>query len=153
MHDRTEWTRGTANEVKVKNRTYKNLVEFSRPCATCEKPFSIFVTKKIADGHADSNSFGLKNCPDHRRNKPIGEAGDAVQMANNTMKEELAGLYARDKAMFAEIQELKARLAKYELGPAMAAQAEGVTHPMEPMPREQVAKLYGFKAQNKLPWE
>jgi hypothetical protein len=38
------------------------------------------------------------------------------------MSEELQGLYGRVKDQFEEIQVLKAKLAKYELGPAMAAQ-------------------------------
>lgn len=123
MHDRTPWTRGEAGEVKIKNRIYKNLVEFSRECATCKKPFSIYVTENIADGKSDSNSFGLKNCEEHRRNKPTVELAEieALKMANSTMKEELAGLYVRDREQFAQIQELKARLSAYELGPAMAA--------------------------------
>lgn len=117
MHDRTGWLRGRAGEHKIKNRTYKNLVEFTRQCATCEQPFSIFVTEKIANGHADSNSFGLKNCPEHRRT-PIrpdnGPEMDKLRMANQIMREELEGLYARDKELFAENQVLKARLASYE---------------------------------------
>lgn len=125
MHDRAGWTRGTSGNHVVKGRTYKHLVDFTRPCATCEKPFSIFVTQKIADGHADSHSFGLKNCPAHRRNKPADEGTEleTLRMANNVMRDELAGLYVRDKELFAEVQALKARLAAYELGPAMAAAA------------------------------
>lgn len=122
MHDREEWTRGGSGPKVIKGKTYKNLSEFMRPCATCGEPFSIFVTGKIASGHADSNSFGLKNCEKHRRNK-AGSELDAVTMANSVMKEELAGLYVRNKDLFAEVQVLKARLAVYELPAAMAAQA------------------------------
>ncbi len=68
---------------------------------TCEKLFSIFVTAKIANGHADSNSFGLKNCEEHRRNKPAADLTEieVLRTANVTMREELTGLYARNKEM------------------------------------------------------
>lgn len=123
MHDRSAWLRGTPGPKIIKGREYKNLVEFSRKCQTCEKPFSIFVTSKIAAGHADSNSFGLKNCPEHRRNRSAGDVADTerLRMENNVMREELAGLYERDKAQFAEIQELKGRLAQYELQGALSS--------------------------------
>lgn len=163
MHDRTEWTRGQAGDIKVKNRTYKNLVEFSRPCATCQKPFSIYVTNKIAGGHADSNSFGLKNCPEHRRNKATGDLSDveALRMANSVMKQELAGLYARDKDQFAELQELKARLASYELQGAMSAVAEdpyllfgqGPRHAPGTAMAQKDEFLDGIMNRNKMPWE
>lgn len=130
MHDRTGWTKGATGNVSIRRRdgtekTYKNLVEFMRPCATCAENFSIFVTPKIAAGHADSNSFGLKNCEKHRRSS-IRKAEpelEKLRMANAVMKEELSGLYGRLSEMFDETQRLKARLAKYELQPAMEAQA------------------------------
>ena len=100
MRDRTEWTRGDGGA--------KNTVEFSRPCVTCGKPFSIFVSKRIASGDADSNSFGLKNCEEHRRGK--APASDL-----ETMRAELAILKQRDKEQFAEIQELKAKIAALEI--------------------------------------
>lgn len=131
MHDRSEWIKGTAGEVTLtvrgKNRTYKNLTPFSRPCAACGEMFSIHVTEKIAAGHADSNSFGLKNCEKHRRSHgPTVDHAELekLRMINVTMKGELDGLYARDAEHFAEIQSLKARLAQYELPAAMATLAE-----------------------------
>lgn len=115
MHDRTEWKRGEPGPRKIGKKTYVNLVEFSRPCAACGKPFSIHVTAKIANGAADSNSFGLKNCPEHRRggSKDTTEL-DQLRMANGIMREELEGLYVRDKELFAELQALKARLSVHE---------------------------------------
>lgn len=112
MHDRTPWTRGPDGPKFIKNRTYRNLVEFSRPCATCQKPFSILVTNKIASGTADSNSFGLKNCPEHRRSsvRVDNTELETLRMANQTMRQELVGLYQRDKDMFAEVQALKAQI-------------------------------------------
>lgn len=118
------WERGASGEVKLKGRTYKDLTEFKRPCATCGNYFSIFVTAKIAEGRADSNSFGLRNCEEHRR-LPVPKADspelEQLRMENRTMKEELDGLYKRDAEHFAEIQQLKARLSKYELTPALQA--------------------------------
>jgi hypothetical protein len=126
MHDRTPWTRGRTGDFQLKNtkgkeRTYRGLTEFTRPCATCGEPFAIHVTAKIAAGEADSNSFGLKNCEQHRRNFVATEAvtNETLRMANDVMKQELAGLYERNQELFAEVQVLKARLAQYELQPAM----------------------------------
>lgn len=121
MHDRTAWTRGTTGPHKIKNKTYNNLVQFTRKCASCENTFSIFVTPKIADGHADSNSFGLKNCAEHRR-QSIPRAGDetelaTLRMANKVMKQELDGLYER--------------LAQYELPAAMRNHAAQTKMPWE----------------------
>lgn len=122
MHDRTGWTRGNGGPQVIRGKTYTNLTEFTRTCAACNKPFSIFVTSKIANGHADSNSFGLKNCEEHRRNKSDGDV-EKLRTANVTMNEELAALYARDRAQFEEIQKLKARLAQYELQSAIGCEA------------------------------
>lgn len=113
MRDRTDWVRDTSDEpIKVGKKTYKNLVRFSRACATCAQPFSIQVTRKIADGLADSNNFGLRNCEKHRRSGS-GDNPETI-MVNNVMKAELEGCYAT-------IRELQARLALYELPAAMRA--------------------------------
>lgn len=142
MHDRSKWTRGSTGDHTIKNRPYKNLTEFSRRCATCDGLFSIFVTSKIADGHADSNSFGLKNCPNHRR-API-RTDDAeterLRMANRVMSEELEGFYARDRELFAENQALKARLAIHE--PSSV-----------PTEWQKTNDAHLIARQNKMPWE
>ena len=139
MRRRDGWERASTGAQTIKGKAYRKLVEFTRPCATCEKPFSIFVTEKIANGHADSNSFGLKNCEVHRRNKAAPDLGEQEKLrtANVTMSEELAGLYASNRDLFAELQVIKARLARYELPAAMAAQ-EHTTNSVLP---------------NKMPWE
>lgn len=116
MRDRTGWTRGENGPRKIGRKTYGNLTPFTRPCAVCGEPFSIFVTPKIAIGNADTNNFGLRNCEKHRRSKEAGGPEDdmaGLRMANEIMKQELAGLYAR-------LAELNERLAQYELQPAMA---------------------------------
>jgi hypothetical protein len=122
MHNREEWTKGQTGDHFIKGKKYRNLTEFYRPCQSCGKPFSVFVTQKVADGHADSNSFGLKNCEEHRRQKPA-EAPELSQLRTYkaTTDEELQALYDRNKELFEELQVCKARLAQYELASAMAA--------------------------------
>lgn len=122
MHSREGWERGEAGPKIIKGKTYRDLTEFKRPCQKCGTLFSIFVTGKIAAGHADSNSFALRNCEQHRR--VSGAANTELSQlrgAHDTMTAELEGLYSRVREQFEEIQILKARLAKYELPEALAA--------------------------------
>lgn len=128
MQDRKEWVRCEGGPVKLKGKIYPNLVEFRRNCATCNEPFSIHVTQKIANG-ADSHSFGLKNCEKHRRNKSADEVavGSPVYMANLVMKDELEGLYVQMAAMREENSALRQRLSVYELQPAMERVAKPLT--------------------------
>jgi hypothetical protein len=125
MHDRSEWERGTPGPKTIKGREYKNLIEFKRPCASCGEPFSIYVTSKIANGHADSNSFALKNCEKHRRNRSAADESEVetLRTANVTMREELTGLYEQVRTQFEELQICKAKLAQYELPAALVEQA------------------------------
>ena len=120
MRDRSEWIRGETGPQKIGTRSYKRLTEFSRPCATCKHPFSIFVTEKIAEGLADSNNFGLRNCEIHRRGAaPIdSEELESLRTKDRVMADELSGLYAT-------IRDLKERLAKAEARPA----PKGLTFP------------------------
>jgi hypothetical protein len=115
MRDRTGWARGETGPVKIGTKSYKRLTEFSRKCAACEQPFSIYVTEKIAEGLADSNNFGLKNCETHRRGgiSHSTEEVETLRSKDRVMADELEGLYAT-------IRELQAKLAKYELPTAMA---------------------------------
>jgi hypothetical protein len=129
MHDRSEWMRGETGPQEIKGKKYRNLTEYKRGCQTCGVVFSIYVTDKIAAGHADSNSFGLRNCETHRRNKAGNQDLDRLQATVDNLKQEVDPLYARNRELFEEAQVLKARLAKYELPEAMRAAA------------------------NKLPWE
>jgi hypothetical protein len=129
MHDRSEWRRGEVGPVTIGKKTYKNLIEFTRNCQTCNEPFPIYVTSKIANGHADSNSFGLKNCPAHRRNRTATDEQEieTLRTANVTMREELTGLYEQMRTQFEELQVCKAKLAQYELGPALWQAQNGTT--------------------------
>ena len=67
MHDRSEWISHGASKPYMNGRKY--MYEFRRLCKTCGEPFPIFVTERIANGAADSNSFALVNCEVHRRGK------------------------------------------------------------------------------------
>ena len=120
MRDRSEWIRGETGPQKIGTRSYKRLTEFSRPCATCKQPFSIFVTEKIAEGLADSNNFGLRNCEVHRRGAaPLDrEELESLRTKDRVMADELSGLYAT-------IRDLKERLAKAEARPV----PKGLTFP------------------------
>ena len=124
MRDRSEWIRGETGPQKIGTRSYKRLTEFSRPCATCKQPFSIFVTEKIAEGLADSNNFGLRNCEVHRRGAaPIdSEELESLRTKDRVMADELSGLYAT-------IRDLKERLAKAEARPAPKAPTRDLTFP------------------------
>lgn len=119
MRDRTAWTRVTEDSGVVRGRKYRDLVQFTRKCKSCGKPFSIYVTPRIASGDADSNQFGMANCEEHRggRNSPGQAEIDRLRNQNALMKEELDGAYAR-------IKDLQARLSRYELAPAMQKVAE-----------------------------
>lgn len=159
MHDRTAWERGTPGPKMIKGREYKNLVEFSRPCVTCDKPFSIFVTSKIANGHADSNSFALKNCPEHRRNRSAAEESEVetLRTANVTMREELTGLYEQVRVQFEELQVAKAKLAKYELPDALVKHAASLLTTAVTTPFgigcEPVQNTSNGALPSKMPWD
>lgn len=127
MHDRTEWTRGTTGPQTIKGKRYDNLTEFHRPCATCEEPFSIFVTPKIASGAADSNSFGLKNCERHRLNKSTADV-DMLRAENEQLKLVNRNLRDECEGHIAYIAELKAMLPASALD-VMREQAQKVTTP------------------------
>ena len=107
MRDRTGWTRGDTGPVKIGVKSYKNLTQFTRKCAACSQPFSIYVTPKIAEGLADSNNFGLKNCETHRRGgvPATNDEIETLRSKDRVMADELSGLYAT-------IRDLQAKLDK-----------------------------------------
>ncbi len=112
---RAGWDRvpGTCEISNGKGKTYRGMVRFERPCATCGERFGIHVTQSTADGEAHNSGFGLRNCEKHRMKMvPAGigvsvDAAEKLRTANVTMKDELTGLYALNK-------ELRDRLARYE---------------------------------------
>jgi hypothetical protein len=122
MHDRSAWTKAGSGPQTINGKSYKNLVEFKRPCATCGEPFSIFVTNRIASGHADSNSFGLKNCEQHRRGGRTNAEEQAKDLAIRNLRDEC-------ESHLAYIQELKAELALYK-----PPTAQEVLQPQNKMP-------------------
>jgi hypothetical protein len=103
-HDRSEWTRCGDGPRYIQGRNYAHLIEFRRPCKTCGEPFSIFVTPRIADEEADSNSFGLKNCELHRR----GRASSKPDL--HAIERELR---AEITKLITENERLKNKLQKY----------------------------------------
>lgn len=124
MSKRDPWQREPgAHDIERGGKKYRNLALYTRPCATCGTRFGIYVSQSVADGHKSNNNFGLKNCEQHRTSAVDKADATALRTANATMREELTGLYARNKAIFEELQQSKARLAVYELAPAMEAAA------------------------------
>lgn len=122
---RDAWTREFgAHDRTVGNKTYRNLVLFTRPCATCGAKFGIYVTQAVAEGHKSNNNFGLKNCEVHRSGTADREELSALRFYKQTTAAELTELYARNKALFEELQVCKAKLAQFDLPAMMEAGAE-----------------------------
>jgi hypothetical protein len=142
-HSRDGWThREDHASVYIEGKQYRSMREWSRPCVVCGTDILAFEKS----GTVDANSrFGNKTCKDHRGLLPAMERGfiawsvtlrgivpgpscvssdvpavtdESLRMANKVMTEELDGLYADNK-------DLKARLAKYELQPALVAEHSG----------------------------
>ena len=122
MNNREGWERGEGGPKTIKGKTYRSLVEFRRPCAVCMRPFSIYVTEKIAAGHSDTNSFKLRTCEAHRKNATNGEL-EELRNTIASLRQEVDPLYVEVKKLFDENQQLKARLAKYELSETTFEQA------------------------------
>lgn len=162
---RAGWERmpGAHDIDNGKGKTYRGLVRFERACATCQERFAIHVTRNVADGVAHNTGFGLRNCENHRM-KMVAAGSTAstdevekLRMMVKVMKEELDPLYARNAAIFAELQVLKAenatlrnKFAAYELQPAMEHAAKMPADAIgQQLAREFAAKLL----KNKMPWE
>lgn len=133
------WT-GGQQKTKWWRGAYVHLYTLKKPCAECQKEMVIDVTKAAIEGRAENAGLKLKRCATCRatskalktNSRPhvegevknpfattaIVDASELEQLrtANATMTEELAGLYTQNR-------ELRARLAKYELQPAMEALA------------------------------
>lgn len=140
------WTGGQAF-LKWWRGRFVHLYTLRRPCAQCGQEMRIDVSKAALDGTAKNAGLHLKRCAKCRaetkalkassRPKVEGEptpaalkhafeasADETLRTANATMRAELEGLYAQNK-------ELRERLAKYELAPAMEAVANGHRMPWE----------------------
>lgn len=133
------WTGGAA-KTKWWRGKHVHLYTLKKPCAECHREMTIDVTRGAIEGTAKNAGLHLARCPECRA-KSVGTnsrpavAGDMpwikpeptpeveqLRSAVLTMTEELNGLYALNR-------ELRDRLAKYELAPALAAIAGG--HPWE----------------------
>ena len=142
------------NKITLGKKEYRNMEEWTRPCGVCGEKFNIYVR---ANGGMVNSSFGLKTCKEHRGQKIVGgvldtEELEKLRMANKVMKDELDGLYARNSALFAEVQILKAenetlrnKFAPYELQPAMERQAA--------LPADVVGQQLLQKFKEKMPWD
>lgn len=137
MPSKDGWTHDRDHDkVQLGKKQYRNMEEWSRPCAVCGEKFSIYVRGNAPGGLVNS-SFGLRTCRTHRGEKP-GTAGmpapgevDTLRTANATMSEELTGLYARLREQGDTIDMLQDMLSRYELGPAMAAAAAAYVKPVQ----------------------
>ncbi len=124
-----------------------HLYTLRKPCAECGSEMRIDVTKGAIEGTVKNAGLHLKRCAVCRAktqaagtsSRPtvegeqvrlVIEPNDAEQLrtANATMREELKGLYAQNK-------ELRARLSRYELAPALEAVA-GAANGTKRMPWE-----------------
>lgn len=131
----TKWWRGK----------YVHLYTLRKPCAQCSREMRIDVSKAALEGTAKNAGLHLKRCKicrdaakalrtnsrphvegEEQLTKPIDPqtADEILRTANATMKEEIEGLYAQNK-------ELRERLARYEMAPAMEAVASGQRMPWE----------------------
>jgi len=161
---RAGWDRmpGTHDIDNGKGKTYRGLVRFERPCATCQEPFAIHVTQSTADGEASNSGFGLRNCEKHRMKMvPAGTGisvveAEKLRTANATMKEELTGLYARNSALHAENQVLKSKLATYELPtmevPRVTAWTADAAMKVPDPAGETLRREWAEKNLQKMPW-
>jgi hypothetical protein len=154
MPTKEGWTHEQNHEkITLGKKQYRNMEEWSRPCAACAKPFSIFVRMNTT---GINSNFGYRNCKDHRGQKVAGSIApisneDAEIMEEwrkvwkechplllphglvgvDTFAAAVQRLSDQNVARFSELQPLKAenhdlrmRLAKYELQPALEAQAK-----------------------------
>jgi len=122
---------------------YIHLYRVRRACAGCGAEISIDVTKRALEGKARNAGLLLRNCADCRQKRKAGGTGsrggmsrptvttpaanaelESLRTVNATMKEELDGLYAT-------VKELRERLGKYELEPAMEAVKNNSRMPWE----------------------
>lgn len=129
MPNKDGWTMDREHEkITLGKKNYRNMEEWSRPCAVCGAKFFIYTQAKASN---INSSFGLKTCAAHRGQRPGAVQGlpdpnefERLRTANANMTQELAELHPYNKELFEEVQRLKARLATYELQGAMEAQAE-----------------------------
>lgn len=91
------------DEVKLGRKTYKNMARVSRPCATCQQPFEIWVTQKCVEGRAANDSLRLRNCEAHRGAKGDQERVKKLEAEIESLKEQIAEMDADDSARIANI--------------------------------------------------
>lgn len=131
------WTGGEAVTKRWRG-DFLHLYRVRRACAGCGTEITLDVTRRALEGQAKNVGLLLRNCPSCRAARKAGgpgsrggksrptaentipatEEGEQTKdMVITTMKAELTGLYKT-------VRELRDRLGKYELGPALAAAKE-----------------------------
>ncbi|MEL7086878.1 MAG: hypothetical protein AAGL98_00300 [Planctomycetota bacterium] len=141
------WSGGEA-VTKFWHGSFVHLYRVTRPCVTCGTEISLDVSKRALDGEAKNSGLLLRNCPTCRAARKNGAPGSrggksrpqapASEHAPAPAATPAAGPYAevvrerdeyaetimeltsRNRALFEELQQCKARLATYELQGAMA---------------------------------
>lgn len=149
MASKDGWTHDRDHEkISLGKKQYRNMEEWSRPCAACQKSFSIFVRQNTT---GINSNFGYRNCKEHRGQK-VGAAGVDTEVLEelqglrelavewgavwkachplliahglvgiDTFAAALQRLAEHDRAAFEEVQVLKAKLAQFDLSTAFAA--------------------------------
>lgn len=156
----TKWWRGK----------FIHLYRLRKNCAQCGKEMSLDVTKAAIMGEAKNAGLHLVRCPECRAKTPRDitsrpsvrddgplEVTERFDAPAADVSDEVEMLRAQNEAFLRSVQALqtelqaaKAKLAKYELAPAMAVQAK---LPSEPLTMAQSTELLLKATQNKMPWE
>jgi len=118
------WTGGEA-VTKWWRGNYVHLYKLRKPCAQCQRTMEINVTRAALDGTAKNAGLHLTRCKDCRKLNAIsGKSRPTVQGAAPATEQErsiIETMKAEVDALYAENAELRKRLEKYELAPAMEA--------------------------------
>jgi hypothetical protein len=144
MPSKDGWTHERDHDkVTLGRKQYRNMQEWSRPCAICGEKFTIHVR---ASDDVVNSSFGLRTCKNHRGQKIGGgvvvATDEALRAAYLKLEEthsmlverweglqplydELQQFYGVQLKEIAELKrenaDLRTRLSRYELGPRLAA--------------------------------
>lgn len=124
MPSKDGWTLEREHErVTLGRKSYRNMEEWSRPCAVCGEKFSIFTNMNSA---GTNSSFGLKTCKEHRGQKVGGGVIMGEEYAQILQERDEA--WATNTELLTQNAELRRRLAQYELPEALRqAAAEPAT--------------------------
>lgn len=91
MPSKDGWTLEREHDkITLGKKQYRNMEEWSRPCAVCAEKFFIYVR---AGAQSVNSSFGLRTCKDHRgqRTGAVGSVANDEELA--AVKKELDEAY------------------------------------------------------------